>query len=192
MKPKVIVGVIIAAALCSQVYALQITKGKLVSHREQITNGAKGLFATGTKTLQSLKPQGDQAASDVFPAGLIADMTSLTTTIGVPVDVKNQAMIAVTNTTNVSRDYNYNVVTCAKSDISDNTECVQYFNVITLEPNGSFWDAIAPTLTMTYQTAGVYNTYAGTYYSAVNNDSTVEPNPSEYGSSSATATITVS
>lgn len=190
MRLNVIVSTMIAAAVCSQAYALQITKGKLISHKEKFTMGAKGVVTPGTKTLQSLKAKGNEAPNDIFPVGLIADMQPVTTIAGSSIDIGNNAFISVTNTSNQTRDYNYTVVTCAASEVANNTECVQYFNVISLEPNGTFWDSVQPMLTMTYHARGVYNTYAGTYYSAMNHEGD-NPDSYENGSSSATGTITV-
>lgn len=192
MKLKVIVGIALATALCSQTYALQITKGKLISHKQWTTNGAIGKFLPGKKTLQSVQHKTDiDDPNDLLPVGLFSVMQSVNTTVGTPVDIANNALIYVTNNTSQVRDYNYNIVTCAATETPDTTECVQYFDVISLEPNGSFWDSVSPVLTMNYKTAGTYNTYAGTYYSAVDHDDT-GTDPGESGASSSSATITVS
>ena len=55
MKIKFLISMAAAAVISSNACALEISKGKLLSHKEWATAGAKASYLPGTKTRQNLQ-----------------------------------------------------------------------------------------------------------------------------------------
>ena len=163
MKMKLLISAVIAAAVCSNAFALHITKGKLISHKEWTTGNAIASYQPGTKTLQSMKRT--LAKLDVNPSTpifLASETRNAVAHVGERVSVNNNAFIWVKNNTESTRNYYYNFNICAtKSDSI--IECVYAYEQIELEPNGEFNNALSPELTVKFNEPGVYETTASSF-----------------------------
>lgn len=179
MKLKLLFGIAVTAAISSNAIALQITNGKLIDHKEWTTAGAKSFIKTSKEPLKNII---DQMSNNKLMHVLIkSEIHSINTTIGQPTTFTNQGYISVVNKTDSRRDYNYGIGTCASSDVSGNLECVYYENRVQLEPQGEFFDEVMPSLVMTYNTPGVYDISARTFYDGwgQNRDTPIESSNNE-------------
>jgi hypothetical protein len=183
MKLKIIISIVVATALSSQAYAMQITKGKLISHREWATKGVKASFGISTRTRKDMKLDDNP---NIIPSANFAETHSVLAKVGQPVSVKNDGFVTIANTTNHTRTYQIFMRICADAITSGNVECLNYENEISLEPGGSYVDAPVPTLTITYNEPGTYSSYAMTWYYGSNQSA------DEDGRSLSDATIVVS
>lgn len=182
MKIKLLISMAIAAAVGSNAFALEITKGKLISHKEWATAGAKASYLPGTKTRQTVLDSKGMKLSGSSNA-IFSDTESTTTQVGVPVTVGNDGYVWIYNSTETVQNYRFVVSMCADQN-DEIIECVYSEDNVELQPHGYLSDSRKPSVTMKYDTAGSYNIFASAYYVSDNGMTRV------FGDS--TGTITVS
>jgi hypothetical protein len=164
---------------------LEITKGKLISHKEWASDGAVASYLPGTKSFKDVVDSGS-SANMLGRTGtqITAETHSVATTVGQPVTIANDGFVWIINTSDEVKQYRYNFHICA-SNLESQTECVYTEDVVELQPRGSFASARKPTLELTFDKPGVYNMYAQSFF-------TTAPMQTSIVSSASTGTITVS
>jgi hypothetical protein len=162
MKIKLLVSMAIAAAVGSNAFALEISKGKLISHKEWSTGGAIASSQPGSKTLESVMRRHKsmlKSENSVSYYFLEAETAPATGRVGEPVSVSNNAFVYARNDTSETQTYNYNFSICTNK--SDHIiECVYAGDVIELLPGGFFSNTAQPVLTVKFDKPGSYSTMA--------------------------------
>lgn len=157
MQIKLFISMAIAAAVASNAFALQITKGKLISHKEWTTGGAIAASLPGTKTLASIMRDKNimrpgRTHTSYF---LQAEAAPVSGHVGERIPVSNDAYIYAYNDTNEIKHYQYNFNICAIKT-EKITECVNSGDVVELQPGGSFHNFGQPVLKVKFDKAGTY------------------------------------
>lgn len=99
MKIKFLISLAVAAAVGSNAFALDITKGKLISHKEWATAGAKATYLPGTKTRKDIQPEGMKGIKLSESTNTIyVDTESTTAHVNEPVSVSNDGYVWIYNT----------------------------------------------------------------------------------------------
>lgn len=181
MKIKLIISMAIAAAVGSNAFALEISKGKLISHKEWATAGAKAAYLPGTKTRQNIQDIKGMKLSESSNA-VYSDTESTTAKVGEPVTVGNDGYVWIYNASEAVKNYRFEYSICA-DQTANIMECVYSEDVVELQPHGYVSDSRKPTVTMKYDTAGSYNIYAGAFYMTENGWTRV------FGDSAGTITV---
>lgn len=181
MKIKLIISMAIAAAVGSNAFALDISNGKVISHKEWATAGAKAAYLPGTKSRQSIQDIKGMKLSASSNA-VYSDTESTTARIGEPVTVGNDGYIWIYNSSESTQNYQFNYSICAEQN-ANITECVYSEDRIELQPHGYLSDSRKPTVTMKYDTPGSYNIYASAFYMSDNGWTRV------FGDSAGTITV---
>jgi hypothetical protein len=180
MNIKLIIGLICTAAIGTNAFALQITKGKLISHKEWATDGAVASYLPATKTLASVQKAGQLTKTALE---LSAETESVATTVGAPVTIANDASIWVMNTSDEVKQYRYTFYICAFIN-ANTSDCVYTEDLVELQPHGAIYTGAKPALQVAFDEAGVYDTWAGSTFTTL-------PMQTQMSQSSSTGTITV-
>lgn len=147
MKFTTLVGAVCAAVIFSQAYALQIHKGRLISHKEWSTGNAIPAFLPGT--LHAKKSLMEA------PIQVLAETGSESVRIGDSVSVGNNALIQVLNNSNEIKSYVASLEFCAFLQ-NHITDCMFSEDIVELEPYGDLDLAKKLLLTLKFTKAGVH------------------------------------
>lgn len=180
MNIKLLVGLVCAAAIGSNAFALQITKGKLISHKEWATDGAVASYLPATKTFEGVKKAGLLTKTALE---LTAETESVAVTVGAPVTISNDAWIWVMNTSDEVKQYRYTFYICAFVN-ANTSDCVYAEDLVELQPHGAIYTGAKPALQVAFDKTGVYDTWAGSMFTTL-------PMQTQMSQSSSTGTITV-
>ncbi len=184
MKLKMITCLTLATILGSNVYALQISKGKLIAHKEWATGGAIVNIKAGTQTKKDVMQSRALAHQLSSSATAISARTfSVNTTVGQPATVSNDMFAIISNDTSEVHEYYVGSDICVTLH-SNMTECVYVQDIYELQPGGQVFESKAPTLDITFKEAGVYQVTAYSFFSGESS--------SIISNSSSTGLITVS
>lgn len=181
MNIKLLIGLVCTAAIGTNAFALEIIKGKLISHKEWASDGAVASYLPAPKARLSMKNAGllNKTGLEV-----IAETKSAATTVGQPVTISNDGWIWVNNLSEEVKQYRYTFSVCA--NVAENTtECAYTEDVVELQPRGGIYSGSNPALQLTYDKPGVYDMYAASFF-------TTSPMQSQVSMSSSSGTITVS
>lgn len=164
MKIKLLVSMAIAAAVGSNAFAVQITKGKLVSHKEWTTGGAVAAYLPGTKSLDSLlRDKSMMKQTRIQPYHYVsADTAPVHGLVGEALSISNDAYVYAYNGSNEIQKYSYTFDICTNRSEHIN-ECVYTFDEIELQPGGNFYNASQPVLKVKFDKPGTYQTIASSY-----------------------------
>jgi hypothetical protein len=163
MKVKSIVCGTLAILACTQVFALDITKGHLISHKEWTTGNAKGHFvASNAQAFQKSKMMGDPVTNSNNESYTNIDVVN--TVSNMPVTITGNNYVRISNDSDMTQHYRVSYRTCSQIDPTrDIEDCIFYSDIIALEPHGSFSDMKAPELQETYNVPGTYQTSSDTF-----------------------------
>ncbi|OGT44199.1 MAG: hypothetical protein A3F42_04150 [Gammaproteobacteria bacterium RIFCSPHIGHO2_12_FULL_37_34] len=157
MRKKIILGFAIAS-MATSAFALEIYKGRLITHKEWTTGNAKGFFKA-SKMIPELKAKGLDAEHSY--SYIYSYAASIKSSVNTPVNVSGENYISLYNDTRTKELYHYTFSVCARN--SDHTaQCAYYYDEIELEPGGYANSAEQPILQVTFAKPGNYNGWAST------------------------------
>lgn len=160
MKMKLIASCFaLTAFMASQVYAVDIYKGKILQHKEWSTGKGKVIFKEiKNKNLRS--NVGEAIAS-------FSTVDVVYGTVGVPVEVQGTSSGYIKNTTDSPQIFSFNTAVCAETN-PFNTECLFYYDRYELEPGGHVHiEGIQPSISATFADAGEHNIFVSTQIEGV-------------------------
>lgn len=154
MKIKFLLACVVMATLSTNASALQIHKGKLLSHKEWSTGKAKLSLAKAIIAKRSLKDNTDgtwsSLTSEIHPAtGLVNQMIA----------IKNEANIYLQNNSDHEQTYELRFSICAMP-AKDSYDCVDTWDTIQLQPGGHFSDPDALVLNIAFDQPGEYTIFS--------------------------------
>ncbi len=162
MKVKLLLATAMMAAITSNAFALHITKGKLLSHKEWATGGAIALTMPTNKTKASLMRMLDQQNS-IQPSLVVAGIDNFATTVNEPVTINNNGFFWFENTTAASKTLSLMTSICVQHSVNT-LECVYTFDRFDLEAGGYVELNIFPALKVAFREAGTYITTASSEF----------------------------
>lgn len=156
MKGKIILGLsVIALAVGSSGYAMEITKGKLLSHKEHSTGKIKATMKEMKfdvkKEIANFKAAGSLVQDNGDRIYVKENMYDASGITGQDTDLSGSSHIYIVNNTDTNHTYTINTIICAEQDA-----CNYITDVIDLDPAGVAVAVRAPTITFSYDTAGEY------------------------------------
>lgn len=155
---KILLGLCFAltAFISSQVYAVEIFKGKILQHKEWSTGQAKAVF----KEVKNLNLKANLNNSSAMMTTSLADIVH--GTVGIPVEVKGVSSGSIRNQTESVQTYYYNATVCAETN-PFNTDCIYYNDKIELQPGGHLYiEGLQPSLSISFAEAGEHAIYVVT------------------------------
>jgi len=171
MKGKIILCASLVALLSANSFALEIYKGRIVSHKEWTTGDAKVVYKPANKnTLIKFKQQRmqSQEGASGYVSTYIDQTQGATST---PIYINGSHYFYIINNTSSTQTYNYTLETCA-FDSANTAKCAYYFDAVQLEPNGYLEEVNEPQLQVQFDKAGTYQTFASAYVQNYDNSST--------------------
>jgi hypothetical protein len=157
MKMKLLVSLAVVAALGSNAYALQISKGRLIEHKQWSTNGVAVATTLGKKFV----PKAMNLDVNGLHSSLSVKAVSQSVKVGEPVVMSNDGGIILSNDSDTAKIYTFGFSICAESDAADGTvECVHTQDRVELQPNGEVSQPDMPVLHMTFNKPGNYSVFA--------------------------------
>lgn len=159
MKITHIICAAITAAVSANTFAIEIHKGKLISHKEWSTGGAMTAFVAGTKTKQTMMQAHKQVSDGSSYAYLESEFRPVSTLTGRVVELKNDAGVYIANNTDQTETYQYFVSICLER-FTGMAECVHSRDFVELAPGGAFSLSNLPVLRAKFEQPGNYTVYA--------------------------------
>lgn len=154
MKKKLLLACMaFTSIIATHAFAADISKGKVIQHKEWSTGQVKAVFHEVKKPL--LKSNEGRATVTT------SDIDVAYGTVGIPVTVSATTRIYIRNMTGTTQTFRYNAAVCANTTAQD-LECAHYFDVIELEPDGSYRQDIEPKMIVSFNQAGKYDIRAFT------------------------------
>lgn len=174
MKGKSLIALAIASLISANLFALEITKGHLIKHKEWVTGNAKVTFKQGKHALDRNSHQkhfdGHEVAYNFVSSGLEAQ----TGVVGSATKIDSEHFFHIFNQTNAVQKYFYNFTVCADTYMNgtqEHEQCAHYYDEIELQPGGIASSNIVPELELFYDTAGRYSVSAYSSVVPVESDS---------------------
>ena len=164
MKVKLLLTTAIMAAIASNAFALHITKGKLLSHKEWATGGAVALTMPTNKTKATAMRMLDQQTS-IQPSLIVAGIENFTTTVNEPVTINNSGFFWFENTTVSSKTIWLMTSICAQHNVNT-SECVYSYDRFIVEPGGNVNGTVFPALKVAFPQPGTYVTTASSEFNS--------------------------
>ena len=161
MKRKsLLIATLVSALTIGNCFAMEITKGKLLNHKEFTTGDAKIVFQDKNfkmnDKLKELQNKYFDTLGDYI--GVLGNIDNESTTVNQPIDIKGAAEIAVSNDTSVIQTYK--IVTTLATWTPDNGMITgTSVDTVSLEPSGSISLLRKPILSYSFDKAGNYTTY---------------------------------
>lgn len=167
MKNKLVILIAAIFSMASiHCFAVEIHKGKLISHKEWATGKAKGGFISKPDAKKVIKMSNGRqdAFIEAWPAkGVAGSMTS----------VMGNHRFGVGNDSDETQTYWYYLSTCAMT--SDHTgNCVHVFDSISLEPGGYFFYNAVGEVQIAFDKPGSYQTFSTAFIYPHNDDMTTK------------------
>jgi hypothetical protein len=162
MKLTPIIGIALAAAISSNAFAVEVTKGKVLKHKEWSTGKVKASYAKGSKTLAAMKQK--IKLDGPVPTYTFAETRPVSVNAGDTFSISNDSFTFIHNNTSEVHYYTMESSICVER--TDNAvECVYSWDYVELQPDGDITAVSMPTLTTSFADAGTYHTDASTYFS---------------------------
>jgi hypothetical protein len=163
MKGKLLLGFTLISIANSSGYAMEIVKGKLLSHKETTTGEAK--FVVKDIKLDMNKRLNKLKAKKLFVQDNKYDFISIINhaypafgVVGDGVIVSGNADIAIDNNTFTTHTYTASTILCSMVSAEMNI-CGFATDKFQLDPGGHAYSNRMPSLTMTYNTPDIYDTF---------------------------------
>ena|SRR3990167_7322874 len=165
MKKMTLACIMLAAMISSPVFAYEIYKGKITSHKEWTTGSAKGKFKM-SRANTSLNRFDENSLSGIAQSFVKSKFATVNQTV----NVEGAQYVSIKNRTDSTQEYYY-VYSLCSNYIGKFSECVHYQNNLTLEAGGYFFDDnTVAELEMNYPEAGRYATRSSVMVSEPNGD----------------------
>ncbi len=177
MNCKKLVCFTVLAVVSTNVGAMQIYKGKIVSQKITTTDGSQGAVAPNKKTIVFPTMQ-QRSFSDKLTSVLL---DSSVAKMNEPVELSTNHYTFISNASDVTELYEVVHTVCSQTSEAS-THCIFYHKQIELEAGGYFSDDTRPVLTMKFSQPGRYHTTAITsVFNTQNADTMMTPTVSEAG-----------
>lgn len=160
MKTKFMLSLVAAAVVSSPVMALQVVKGKVISHKEWSTSGVSASYLPPIAAKQGLSHGASYLSIGVRPQQVA---------VGEKATVVNDSALYLTNSSGKTHSYYIVNSICVLLDLN-NEECVYSKDIVELEAGGMLYSTKRPALTVALQNPGVYPTIAMGYFNDTSND----------------------
>jgi hypothetical protein len=178
---------LLALAISSHSFALEIYKGTILNHKESTTGGITVTFKNGAKQ-KSLRAL---SADDSFePIYIYTNAEQQSAKLGELANIQGEHDVSIQNPTEITQQYGISISTCVGNDIEHTSlsRCAHSYYDISLEPQGYFDESRIPDLLVTFN-----DTTPRALYTHVEVSKQLPSGEIEYiGSASANAVITVS
>jgi hypothetical protein len=158
MKGKILIG--LAAVLVSTgSFAMDITKGRLLDHKEWTTNGGVGTFIDKHQSLAATKANrffhDEQFEDGVIAQGKVYDLD--TAKVNEEVRVHSKSILWLVNYTQSQQIYKITTELCSNLENVDKQVCTRTEDRVSLEPKGSLSMNRYPSVHITFDKAGYYS-----------------------------------
>lgn len=163
MERKIIVSITLAT-LSTSTFALDIHKGKLISHKEWTTDNTPAIYKSypaKAKEMFAHIKQKNLTSNDKEDVIIYANTgtEALKTAVGSTIPVYANHYIYIRNNSNVKKSFSYMLETCASN--SDKTQqCAYFSDVVELEADGYADGYLEPQLEMTFAQPGKFTVSA--------------------------------
>ncbi len=138
----------VMASVSTNVIAMEIYKGKVLSEKIYASDGSKATLAPQKNTMLPRHNDSDYAYTT-------ANIPSGHAKVNTPVVVDGSLSVSFVNSTEETRHYTVLNRVCSRTTEATN-HCVYYHKEIELQPQGSFFEDALPLLKMTYSKPGSY------------------------------------
>lgn len=160
MKGKMLVGLAMISMVASSAYAMEIYKGKLISHHESSLGKVKVSFREAKidvkKELASLKlkrlMQQDNNGDIIAAKNTAFEANGV---VGTDVTLMGGSEVHIFNATDSAQTYTISTNIC--SAMNDSFYCGMLTDVVQLDPAGYVMAARMPTMNVNYWEAGNFN-----------------------------------
>lgn len=159
MDLKKILCLLAAVAFNTQAFAIEIYKGKLLSHKVTATPGAKTTSAKITYMQQHPSGAKGYFAHTFFKSPMVK--------VNEAILLGNMHDVYVYNDSNEEHQYQIFMSVCALTDDMSTMHCVRFDDVVSLQSGGYVREDVMPQLTMQYGVAGTYGVDAESGYNEV-------------------------
>jgi hypothetical protein len=166
---KILIGILIAGLTSSSAFALKITQGKLLSHKEWTTgNIIKATYAThaelSSKDIEKLiYNQHKSLISGVYTS---STAEALEGKILTPTTATGSGLAVMHNGSKKAQTFTYTLQTCI--DLRDGQKnCAVYEDMIEVEPDSMAFSTKEPSVQFTFDHAGDYPIIVNAYTSAL-------------------------
>lgn len=171
MKGKSLLAIAVIAAISSNVFAMEIVKGRLLEHKQSSANAFKQLTPDHNKLANLLNKHKNDIGTFVS-ANARVGMLPLSVNVGDSVNLIGTADMFISNYSSSSKKFTIDISICDRYSFPTIPSCATESDVIQLDPGGAFNLYVNPTLTTTYDTAGFYNPLVNVEIHNVDDNST--------------------
>lgn len=164
MLRKLTLG-ILALAISSHSFALEIYKGTILNHKESTTGGIKGILKEQPRHAASLRTLEDEN-NMIYVDSNVHQQSA---TLGQPTKIESNQSVHILNTTDAAQKYNVITSVCVGAgDYDKNTgQCYYIDDTISLEAGGSYDEYYMPEMLMAFNDLSPKNLSASVEVSKV-------------------------
>jgi hypothetical protein len=155
MKMKTLSCIIITSLVSAPLFALEITKGHLISHKEWSTNDAKGNFISSHEKPKDMISQLNATEGPSSDIATSAQLYPIKGAVNKPFTTEGINYADITNNSDKTQRYQLSYETCVETT-DKVVNCIFYDDVLELEAGGHLNDTHKPNLTATIKQPGSY------------------------------------
>lgn len=154
---KIIIGLLVSCIASSSTFALKITQGKVLKHKEWTTgNITKATYTTKDNAfsadIKKIASEGNDITSSIFT---FAGTNTLNGKAFEPAVATGYSSIIMTNASNETKTFLFTLETCV--NLADGKQnCAIRQDTIDVEPNTSALNTQNPSIEYTFDKAGIY------------------------------------
>lgn len=138
------------ACISSNVFAMEIYKGKVVSEKLYASDGSKATLAVKKHAVK-------RAYEEDFIYNT-ASIPSSNAWVNKPVVIDGASTVSIFNNEGMTKSYEVRSEVCSETSEAT-THCVYYYKTVLLESGGYYYDDAIPLLKMSYSKPGRYKTW---------------------------------
>lgn len=165
---KTLVLLAFISAISVNSYALEITKGKILQHKEWTDGKITATYLHSSKNLlqlkhpNALKQSSNDQGSQYSYTQIMSHIGPKEGKTGLQANVEGSHDINFYNQTKNNKTYYYLLSTCIET-APKKTICAYYSDLVELEPEGSLYDTLQTQLKYVFEKTGTYKSTSGTY-----------------------------